>query len=631
MITPDKNLLNYSQQNEQMKKAITSSVESMFPIVNGNKRLELQSISVDDNIDDFDFPRQKEIKLNRSTWEVPIYAKLAIVDSVTGKVVDKADKIKIGSIPKITPRFSVIIDGNEYSTINQIRRKSGVYSRIKKNGELESEFNLSRGKNFKMELDPTTQIFNVILDNRRYRLWTLLNLLSVGESELKKRWGSELLEVNKRGALNNETSELDSLYRKFVNKAGTSDEMAIRTGLVDYFGRTELDPDTTKITLGESFSNVSGPALLAASVRLLNINKGDSEPDDRDSLIFKKIYSPDDLVNIYFDKQSPMLKKKLERTLGLKDKVRETISSSTFGGPVKRFFTVGDLASTPPQTNPVTMIAEWRKTSPMGTGGIESHHAITNETRAVQATHLGFIDPLATPDGGKVGITVGLASEVQKVGNEMATPLIDIKEGKIVWMNPAQFFEHKIGFPDQYKLTDPQGLVGKPISDTVVVMYQGRTQEMDANEVEYYIRSPKSMFSLQQNLVPFLQNVQGNRASMSSRYITQALSLKNREEPLIQTYRNTKANGDIKTYQQLIGRAFTPITPVTGRVTKVTNDYIYVTPDAGGESRKVGLYKDFPLNQDGYLDSTPVVAVGDEVKKGKILVELIYIRGKTLE
>lgn len=630
MTTPDKNLLNFSQQNDQMKKAITSSVEAMFPIVNGNKRLELQSITVDDSIDDYDFPRQKEIKLNRATWEVPIYAKLAIVDSITGKTIDKAEKIKIGSIPKITPRFSVIIEGNEYSTINQIRRKSGVYSRIKKNGELESEFNLSRGKNFKMELDPTTQVFNVILDNRRYRLWTLLNLLGVGETELKKNWGSDLLEINKNGALTNEASELDSLYRKFVNKAGSSDDMAIRTGLVDYFNRTELDPDTTKITLGDSFSNVSGGAMLAASVRLLKINKGESEPDDRDSLIFKKIYSPDDLVSIYFDKQAPMLKKKLERTLGLKEKVRETISGATFGGPVKRFFTVGDLASTPPQTNPATMIAEWRKTSPMGTGGIESHHAITNETRAVQATHLGFIDPLATPDGGKVGITVGLASEVQKIGNEMATPLIDINAGKIVWMNPAQFFNHKVGFPDQYKLDDPQGLTGKPISENVVVMYQGKTQEMPATEVEYYLRSPKSMFSLQQNLVPFLQNVQGNRASMSSRYITQALSLKDREVPLIQTFRGTKSNGEVKTYQQLIGRAFTPITPVSGRVTKVTNDYIFVTPDAGGEPKKVGLYKDFPLNQDGYLDSTPVVSVGDEVKKGQILAEINYTRGETL-
>lgn len=108
--------------------------------------------------------------MQRKSWHVPIYADLKITDAATGRLINKKQKTKIGNIPLLTNRFTMIIDGNEYQTVNQLRRKSGVYSRIKKNGELESEFNLAKGYNFKMMLDPITQVFALILGNRKYRL-----------------------------------------------------------------------------------------------------------------------------------------------------------------------------------------------------------------------------------------------------------------------------------------------------------------------------------------------------------------------------------------------------------------------------------------------------------------------------
>ena len=77
-----------------------------------------------------------------------MYANARIVDAKSGRVLDKKSKLKIGAIPKLTNRFTAIIDGNEYQTTNQIRRKSGIYARIKNNGDLENEFNLSKGFNF---------------------------------------------------------------------------------------------------------------------------------------------------------------------------------------------------------------------------------------------------------------------------------------------------------------------------------------------------------------------------------------------------------------------------------------------------------------------------------------------------
>jgi DNA-directed RNA polymerase subunit beta' len=622
------NLLQHNLQNKKLRETILTSIGDVFPIVSGDKTMTVENLRTEDNLDDWDFPKQRKFKMQRKSWQNPIYGDVVITDTETGKVLSKKAKTKLGNIPAITNRFTTIIDGNEYQTINQLRRKSGIYSRVKKNGELESEFNLEKGYNFKMMLDPETQLFVLIMDNRKYRLWTLLNLLGVLDSEIAKEWGHRLLEVNKKGALNTEVSEITSIYKKVYNKE-PADFDAAQEGLRKYFTEyTKVDPDTTKMTLGESFESVTGAALLSTSKKLLAINKGNDVPDERDSLIFKRLYAIDDLLVSHLDKQKIGIERKLARTMQLKNNVGDILGSSTFGKPIKTFFTSGDLSATPPQTNPVTIVEAWRRTTPMGTGGIQSRHSITMETRDVQPSHLGFLDPTSTPESGKVGVTVGLGSEVIKLDNDMATPVVS-KTGEKSYIKPIEFFEAIVGYPDQYDLVD-----GKPKAkkDKVSAMKKGKLVKVDASKIDYYIRSPKSMFSFSTNLVPFLQNTQGNRASTGARMITQAMSLVDREEPLVQTRRSDKG-----TYEKFIGSYLNPVLGIgdDGKkikeavVTKVTSDYVYMkTPD--GKEIKRGLYRNFPLNQDGFLNSIPLVKEGDKVTTDTQLADNNYTKDSTL-
>jgi len=421
---------------------------------------------------------------------------------------------------------------------------------------------------------------------------------------------------------------MTSIFKKVYNR-DPKDYQEVLSRLNEYFNEyTQVDPETTKFTLGESFNHVTAATLLSASKKLLAINKGTAKPDERDNLIFKKLYSVEDLLAAHFEKQMPVISRKLARSLSLKDQAGEIISSSTFGKPIKEFFTTGDLSATPPQTNPVTIVDAWRKTTPMGTGGIQSRHSITMESRNLQPTHLGYLDSLSTPESGRVGVTVGLASEVEKEGNDMVTPVYT-KEGKLQHLKPLGFYNAKVGFPDQYKFI---GKKIKAINPTVTVMHKGVLQRVKAAEVDYYLRSPKTMFSFASNLVPFLANTQGNRASTGSRMITQAMSLVDREVPLVQTRRS-----DGETYEDLLGNYLNPVLGVntkgkaykTATVTKIANDYVHLeTP--GGVKIKRGLYKDFPLNQDGFLNSTTLVQVGDKVTTYQPLAENNYSRGKTL-
>lgn len=354
------NLLDHRIQNQKIQTAIIESISDNFPLEDKGRKLTIKNIRILDSLRDDDFPQQKEFKINRKTWQVPIKADLELIDTLSGKTISKKTSVKIGSIPKLTNRFTTIIDGNEYQTTNQLRRKSGVYATIQQNGQLKSEFNLQRGENFSLYLDPVKQIFSLVFNNknRKYRLWTLLNTLGITESSLEKAWGKKLLEINKKGALNTEASELTSIF-KLLYRREPKDFKEVVSGIRNYFlNNTQVDASVTKLTLGEAFDKVTGDALIKASTKLLNISKAKDAPDERDSLLFKKLLGVDDLLIQHFKSQQPILTSKLKRSMGLTDDVRAVISAATFTKPVQRFFTTGDLTSTPEQTNPIKMVSD---------------------------------------------------------------------------------------------------------------------------------------------------------------------------------------------------------------------------------------------------------------------------------
>ena len=214
-----------TEQNKLIQDTVISSIKNLFPIETKTRRLELSNLSLKDNLSDTDFTLQKELKLNRKSWEIPVSADVKLIDSATGRTISSA-KMRIVSLPKITRRYSAIIDGNEYQVINQLRRKPGIYTIMSRSGILESEFNL-KGLNFKMHLKPETEVFIIKFKNREYRLWTLLNAMGAADTDIAKIWNQKLLDINKQGALNTEVSELQSIYKILYRKEPPTDFMKV--------------------------------------------------------------------------------------------------------------------------------------------------------------------------------------------------------------------------------------------------------------------------------------------------------------------------------------------------------------------------------------------------------------------
>ena len=589
-------------QNNIIQNTVKSTVMSQFPIVGKQQSLILVgNLEIDDQLDEFDFPKQKETKLAGGSWNIPLFGHIRLIDNKTGKMIDEVKKLRIANIPKMTNRFSMLIDGNEYTTINQFVLKPGVYTRKKANDEMESRFNLAVGYNFTMMMMPGDGVFYIYVGAQKFHVYTLLHAFGIADAEMEKYWGKDLLEKNRVAGINEGDKEIPLLWEKL--KRQKTDYNTALIALKDYFDKTRLSVDTTELTLGKGFDRVTTETLLYTSKKLLSVLRGELPEDERDSLLFKNLRTVDDLLGEYIQKNSNTIQKNLTTRTDNKTNIREIISSDTYTTPLKRFFTTGDLSNPSPQTNPIEMIGEWRKTTITGTGGIQSPHAITFKTRDVHPTHLGFIDPLLTPESSKVGVTLSLATHTIKDDDGLKVPIITSK-GKFTYITPTQFYKLKIGLPDQHD-------GGKPKSDVVKAMYRGVPTILDKDVIDGYLPHPSSMFSIQTNLVPFLGHNSGNRALVAAKMASQSVSLENPHAPIVKVRSRSG-----RTYDNVLGNYLNPKVPEDfGKavVTKIDSEYITLKNEKGS-ARKIGLYDNFPLNQESFIHSIPIVKVGDKVE-----------------
>jgi DNA-directed RNA polymerase beta subunit len=394
-------MIDFEQKFQSIKTRLLNSIQAIFPVDGKVHELRLKKIWADDKLTFDDYGGQKKARLGGRTWSVPVHGSLELIDKTTGKVINREPNFKLAFLPKMTDRGSFIVRGNEYQVQNVLRLKPGVYTRIQENGELESQVNLARGKNFKIFLDPKTGLFTMRVGTANMKLYPILSGLGVDHSKLTSIWGKELADKNSKGRYDEEIQKAHAAF--FKEKAPSTAEAV--ANLTNYFqNNTEIWPDTTHRTLGQSFKAVSGDLLLATSKKILSVTRGEEKPDERDSLEFKTIHDIEDMLSERIDKQAVRLTNNIKRNLDRRDEIKHIISANTFGSHMDTFFTGSDeyssITSVTPQTNPVSMIGEVNKLTIMGPGGIGTTQAVTMDARNIHPTSYGFIDPVHTPECG---------------------------------------------------------------------------------------------------------------------------------------------------------------------------------------------------------------------------------------
>ena len=617
-------MAHYDPQDafETLKTRISSTVKEQFPIEGKKQSLVAKRVWVDDNKNIDDIRGQQDAKLKERNWSVPVRAELELRDNESGKVVDR-QTITVAQLPKITNRYTYIVGGNEWQVNNMFRLKSGVYTHVKENGELASQWNLAKGLNFDMDFDPKSKKMTLRFSGKgaNIPLYPVLKTMGVDDDTIERSWGREVLDVNKK-----EKSEtaLRKFYKTFTGENPNSMADAEKL-LVEEFSKTQLRPEATKLTLGKPFDQVTGGALMAGSDRILKVARQEEEPDDRDSLEFKDLFSAEDLISERLVKKSKWdIKRKIGNNVDKQEKVSQIMNPDIFGKPIRNFFTQSNLSERPDQMNPMSYISGNRRTTIRGEGGITKAHQVTLGAKAINPSHLGFLDPIQTPESEKIGTTLQLALGVEKRGNDLVIQVHNMKTGKREMIDAGTALRSKLAYPDQYVM-DGDKLT--PVSKTSIKIAdeKGRTTTAKPSEVDYVLSSPRALFDLSANLIPFLQSSQGNRTMVAAKQVEQAVSLTNREAPLVQV-----SSEGPSTFENIVGSFNAHASPVDGTVMAVGKNGIVIR-DGEGKRHEVQLYNNFPLNDDkSVLNSTSLVSKGDTVKAKQTIADTNFTKDGTL-
>jgi DNA-directed RNA polymerase subunit beta' len=626
--------LDPKEASENLQQRVLEGIKSQFPdgVIKGKAQsLHLDGLSIKDDKDPSDIRDQHAHKLAGETWSVPVYANLTLRDNATGAVVDSR-KMRIADIPKMTNRYSYIVasrsGAKEYQVNNQWQLKPGVYTQRRSNGELETRFNIKNRKSFDVVFDPDSKVFHMEYGKSASKipLYQLVKTLGVDDAALEKAWGKEVYEANKNAA--KKDSALATFY-KSTKKVAAPDREAAAAHFYDMMTASTLRPDSTELTLGKPFEHVTGDALTRATQKLLRVQGGEKE-DDRESLIFKDLRSVGDFAHErILDAGRKVIQRKISAKINAAKNVRDVVQIGMFNKPILETFQKNAAAGPAAQINPVEMLAASFQTTVMGPGGIQSDRQIKDEVKFINASHLGFLDPINTPEGASTGVTLRLPFGLQKVDHvvngeprgEARIRLYNLKTGKYDLVSPGEASKVRIVLPDQVHWVD-----GKPhpISDMVQMTGGGDdVRQGKFADAQYAVRYPSQLFNMTSNLLPFLANTSGGRASMASRHMEQAISLVHREPALVQVGTGASTEGG-QTFERLMGGLTSHTSPADGKVTAVTPHGVTIHSDTG-EKHEVQIYHNFPVNEaKGVLDSTPIVAVGDRVKKNQVVADTNY-------
>lgn len=620
--------LDHDEAYEAFKERALAGIKDSFPIQTAYRTVELNGLKVNERkLQADDIRAQLDAKLNGKTWSGAVMGDISLKDTRTGKVIDRRE-VRLAELPRVTKRRSFIIGGKEYQVKNQWQLKPGVYSRRDAAGKIEAHFNVPNKREFDIKFDPESKQFNMTRGgSKAIRMYPVMKAMGIDDEILEREWGKEILDANRKAP--GAAGSLAKFFKVDRRRAPKDDNEAaeyLRTTLEE----SQLRPDATAITMGKPHDRVTGEVLKDATSKLLRIQQGEPE-DDRDSIVFKDLRTVGDFAydRIMDRRNQQDFRKKVTRKFFKANDVRDVIKFDHFDKPIRLTFTKSSLSQHASQVNPVDMLAGAQQTTIMGEGGIQSQDAVDNmvDTKYINPSHMGYLDPVRTPESNKSGIELRLPTGLRKVGRTPSIPLYNLKAKKVELVPPDKFLRSTVVLPDQVRW---EGNRAVPIKPKVKVSAPGnKLDESRLEDAQYALRHPSQLFSITTNLIPFLGNNSGNRATYATQHLEQAISLKGREAPLVQVSTGADKEG-LRTFEEFLGRQASHPSPTDGTVVQVKKDSIILrAPD--GTKEEVQLYDNFPLNDPkAVMHSEARVKPGDKVKRGQSIADTNFTKDGAL-
>jgi len=358
---------------------------------------------------------------------------------------------------------------------------------------------------------------------------------------------------------------------------------------------------------------------------LVNLKMGKGEIDDIDHLGNRRVRSVGELLENQFRLGLVRMERSIKERMNLLDMEtvlpHDLINAKPVVAAIKEFFSSSQLSQFMDQTNPLAEITHKRRLSALGPGGLTRERA-GFEVRDVHPSHYSRICPIETPEGPNIGLITSLATyaRINDFGF-IEAPYRKVRKGRVT--DEIEFLSAIEG--ERYVIAQANSKLdasGRLVSETVSARFAGDFITATPDKVEYLDVSPKQVVSVATALVPFLEHDDANRALMGSNMQRQAVPLIKTEAPLVGTGMEAVVARD-SGYVVQAKRA--------GVVESVDARRIVVRAESGkkeeGKRRSdinldvYGLIKFQRSNQNTCITQTPVVRIGQPVRKGQVLAD----------
>jgi DNA-directed RNA polymerase subunit beta len=616
----------------------------------------------------------EECRERDMTYSAPLRVRVRLITAESGEIKGIPDQeIFMGDFPLMTDKGTFMINGAERVIVSQLVRSPGVYYSQDVDTNARPTFNATiipnRGAWIEFETDNGTKndetegTIGVRIDkNRKIYVSTFVRALSrpdlglnweSDEAILKLFDDSPLIRnsIEKDKDIKTREDALKEIYKKLRPGEPENAENAEKLLESLFFdekrydlagvGRYKLngkfhyrienrDADDRVerpyvvideyADAGLEMPEMSAKCLTRADMiavirRLIKVATGIVPKDDIDHLGNRRVRSVGELLQNQFRVGLLRLERVVRERMTVQDIETVTpqalINIRPVVAAIKEFFGSSQLSQFMDQTNSLAELTHKRRLSALGPGGLSRERA-GFEVRDVHHSHYGRICPIETPEGPNIGLIGSLATyaRVNKFGF-IETPYRVVRDGtvsdEIVYLTADREDEYIIAQANTP--VDPDS--GRITSESVVSRYAEEYIEEPAARVQLMDVSPKQIVSVATALIPFLEHDDANRALMGANMQRQAVPLLQPSAPIVGTgmeYRAAKDSGSLV------------VASHAGTVTAVDAKGVTVR-DGEGVEKTYELLKFVRSNAGTCINQRPIVAVGDEVVAGQVLVD----------
>jgi len=586
-----------------------AAVQGLKPLTNTRHTLALANVDYQ-GPDRYSLAEQKAAILEGRSLGRKLRGTWRLSDNVTGQTIEEK-KTTLATIPYLTDRGTFINNGVEYTLGNQLRLRPGVFTRAKNNGEIEAHVNIlpGEGRAHRYHLDPAKGVFYADVGQAKIPLLPLLRAMGADDKRLRETWGAELLAANLQ---NDNPSQLNKFFEKFLKKDDLAkDDSEKKQALIDVMGKMLTDPDVMKRTLGKPYANLGLDAILDTTRKLLAVARKEADVDDRDHLAFQTVHGPEDLIAERFSRDYGGIQRGLFQRASWAGSLKH-VTPNALSKQVQAALLHSGLGQALEEINPSDVFDKQSRISRLGEGGIPSLDAVPDEARAVQPSHLAFMDPARTPESFKVGIDVHIARSAMKGSDgKIYSPFTDRRTGQTVYKSPQDVADLTVAFPGEMASAGRRAWA----------LTGGKIRWAKKDEIDLVVPQMENAFSPLGNMIPFKSATKGQRVAMGSRFITQALPLVKPEAPHVQA--GVPGSAD-DSYEAQYGKHMGALRARgEGRVMAVNPDSIQIRY-GDGTTENHDLYQNFPYNRKTYLHQTPTVKPGDMVQPDQTIAHSNY-------